>query len=261
MYLIHIRVPCNATNVVSLSTTPWISPTYGGVEVLNTPSISGQLRGPAVLLKGPRVGTDAVASRRHISPGIKRWPSSLYSLLQWPLLSYLVTRYSDSGLYPALQQRLGIETFKIFLFLSTTEVYMASKHGTVSKRRHFSHIFLCMRSEFTQTCVSFVSVPGAAGSWKRIHRVMVSWAWKSYDTLNWDSMSVRLSHTLKQICFEAINQWNRASVFITHVGLRGPRSTNSRSHTAKKLISWCALKALVYSRAKEMAESVLKFVL
>ena len=134
---------------------------------------------------------------------------------------------------------------------------MASKHGTVSKRRHFSHIFLCMRSEFTQTCVSFVSVPGAAGSWKRIHRVMVSWAWKSYDTLNWDSMSVRLSHTLKQICFEAINQWNRASVFITHVGLRGPRSTNSRSHTAKKLISWCALKALVYSRTKEMAESVL----
>jgi len=86
---------------------------------------------------------------------------------------------------------------------------------------------------------------------------MVSWAWESYDTANCDSMSVRLSHTLKQICFEAISQWNRATLFITHVGLRGPQSANSRSHTAKKLISWCALKVLVYSSAKEMAESVL----
>jgi hypothetical protein len=75
--------------------------------------------------------------------------------------------------------------------------------------------------------------------------------------VNSDSMSVRLSHTLKQICFGAINQWNRASVFITHVGLRGPRSANSRSHAAKNLMSLCTLKALVYSGAKEMAQSVL----
>ena len=180
----------------------------------------------------------------------------LTTMTPHPPHSYQITRYSDSRLFRSCSDSRS-RHLKVFLFQPSTEVYQASNHGAISLRLHFPPIYLCMRSEVTQTWVSFVSVPGATGSWKHIHCEMVSWAWKSYDTANWDSTSIRLSHTLKQICFEAINQCNRVTLFITHVGLRGPRSANSRSHTAKKLISWCALRVLVSSLEKEIAEPVL----
>jgi len=45
--------------------------------------------------------------------------------------------YSESGFYPSLLQGFGIQTLKMFLFQSSTEVYQASKYGAVSLRRHF----------------------------------------------------------------------------------------------------------------------------